>query len=211
MEVIPALNCLDFHEIESRFAILKKIRPEGGWVHLDVADGKFTYNITWADPKKWGEVGYGLKLEVHLMVEEPESQVPAWLEAGAKRVIVHLETAANLEHIAELCAAKGAEFVISSSPETFTERMRPLFGKFSKFQVLAVSPGLAGQKFLPMVLEKVRFIRRELPNAWIELDGGVNQETARQAKDAGVDAVVAATYIFNEKDPKTALAILEHI
>jgi len=211
MEVIPALNCIDFHEVEERFRILKSVRPEGGWVHLDVADGKFTYNVTWADPKKWAEVGYGLKLEVHLMVEEPEEAVPLWLEAGAKRIIVHLETAANLEHIAELCAAKNADFVISSSPETFTERMRPLFGKFTKFQVLAVSPGLAGQKFLPMVLEKVRFIRKELPNAWIELDGGVNMENARQAKEAGVDAVVVASYIFGNENPKLALSMLEHI
>jgi len=211
MEVIPALNCLDFHEVENRFAILKEIRPAGGWVHLDVADGKFTYNKTWADPQKWPSIGYGLKLEVHLMVEEPESQVPLWLEAGAKRVIVHLETTADMQHIAALCAAKNAEFVISSSPETFTERMRPLLGPYTKFQVLAVSPGLAGQKFLPMVLDKVRFIRRDLPNAWIELDGGVNAETARLAKEAGVDAVVVATYIFANENPKLALSMLEHI
>ncbi|MBI4094382.1 MAG: ribulose-phosphate 3-epimerase [Candidatus Liptonbacteria bacterium] len=211
MQVIPAINCLDGECVEEAVVAAKKFLPQDGWLHLDVADARFTYNRTWGDAEGWNKLGAGMNLEVHLMVEEPETLVPAWLHAGAKRVIVHVEAAANVGHIAALCKKAEAELMLASNPETSAEALRPYAGKVQSFQVLAVHPGLAGQKFLPLALQKVRFLKKEYPKAKVEVDGGINLETARLAKEAGVDSVAAATFIFGSESPAAAYAMLAGI
>lgn len=211
MEVVPAINCMDRDCVEEKVAAARRFLPRGGWVHLDVADARFTYNRTWANPAQWREIGEGLSVEVHLMVEEPESAAEAWLQAGAKRIIVHIETAANIRYIAKRCKEAGAELMLASNPETPSERFRPYLSTVKSFQVLAVHPGLAGQKFLPMALEKARFLKKETPKTKVEVDGGINLETARLAKEAGADSVAAATFIFGSESPAAAYAMLAGI
>ena len=211
MEILPVINCSDKECLEQRVQALHTILPSGGWVHVDVADGRITFHKPWVSPEWWEKVGMGLKLEVHLMVEEPEEAVKVWLRAGAKRVIVHLETVANVEHIAALCKGAGAALMLSVNPETSVERLRPYFDAIREYQVLAVNPGLAGQKFLPLTMEKVRVIRRDVPEARIEVDGGIIPETARIAKAAGADAATSSSFIFDNEDPKLALAMLAQI
>lgn len=205
MKVIPAINCQykDFECVAEKVRAAEKFSD---WVHLDVADAKFTYNKTWDEAARWPELKTKLNLEVHLMVEEPEKISELWLKAGAKRLIVHLETISekSFREISALAKNFGAEIMISSNPETPAEDMRPYFGKISGFQVLAVHPGLAGQKFQASALEKIKFLRRELPNATIEVDGGVNLETAKLVKDAGADVVAAASYVFGSDNPEKA-------
>ena len=211
MEVIPVLNCLDKHEADEKIKVLHAILPSGGWIHLDVADGRFTYHKSWADPHAWEKLAWSVKLEVHLMVEEPEHAVPVWIKAGAKRIIVHLETVPNMEHIIEECKNAGVELMLATNPETPVVRLEPYFKTISEFQVLAVHPGLAGQKFLPLTMEKVKLLRKEMPHARIEVDGGITAETARVAKAAGADAVACGTFIFTSDDPKLAFSMLQHI
>lgn len=208
MQVIPAINCHegDFDCVKEKIRTAEQLYPEPveGWVHLDVADGIFTYNKTWCDPTRWMEIETSLKLEVHLMVEEPEIATEAWMMAGAKRVIVHLETLheKSAEHIASLAARHGAEVMLALNPETPAEEALLYAPHVTGFQLLAVHPGLAGQTFLPLVLEKIKLLHRDFPNATIEVDGGINPETARMAKNAGADIVVAASYIFDSEQPE---------
>lgn len=201
MEVIPVINCLDSECVEKR---LKSAETFAAWVHVDVSDARFTFGRSWGDASAWQKIGKGISAEIHLMVEEPEKAVRSWLEAGAKRLIVHVETVNenSFEEIENAAKKYGAELMLAISPETPVEKLKPYFGKVSEFQVLAVCAGPAGQKFLLLALDKIRFLRKELPNAKIEVDGGINLETAGFTKEAGADIVTAATYIFNSDNPK---------
>lgn len=213
MEVIPVINCPDVECAAERVKQISEFLDEKGWVHLDVADARFTFGKSWGDPAGWRNFGKKFNLEVHLMVEQPEKIVEGWARAGAKRFIVHAETltAGSAKEILKIVKKYKAEVMLSSNPETSAEALRPYFKDFSEFQVLAVYPGPAGQKFLPTVLEKIRFLRREMPNAKIEVDGGINPETARLVKEAGANVVAVATYLFGSPDLGAAFKELEKV
>ena len=213
MQVLPVINCLDFNCVESELEKFKSFLKEGEWVKIDIADGKFTFHKTWDDPEIWKKLQPNYKLEVHLMVEEPEKFIGPWLGAGAKKLIVHIETLKpeTLENILTAAKSAGAEIVLASNPDTPPEKLRPYLNVTDYFQVLAVNPGLAGQKFLPTVLEKIKFLRREAPSAKIEVDGGINLETAKLVKNAGADAVAVASYILDNGDQKKAYEELVEI
>lgn len=212
MQIIPALNCLDVESLGQWLEKAGSFLPPGGWIHLDISDGKFTPVTTWNDPAAWQELAgrYGFSLEVHLMVEKPEEVLEEWLGAGAKRVVVHVETLTPvlLHDMLVACGSYKADVMLSSNPDTPVESLRPFVRAVSYFQVLAVYPGLSGQKFLPYALEKIAFLRAVRPFAKIEVDGGINPETAKLCKDAGADFVAAASYIFWGEKPKEAYSEL---
>jgi ribulose-phosphate 3-epimerase len=213
MLIIPVVNCPDRACAEERIAAAKTFLKKKDFLHIDVADGVFTFHKTWNDPEGWAALRSPFPLEVHLMVEHPEEWIAPWLAAGAKRFIVHIETIDedSLKNIAAACKAGRAELVLSSNPETPADEFTPYLHMTSRFQVLCVNPGLAGQKFLPLVLEKVKWLKYALPDAIIEVDGGVTPETAKWAKDAGADIIVSASHIFGSKDPKKAYKELKKI
>jgi ribulose-phosphate 3-epimerase len=213
MEIIPVLNCPDRADAEEKIAVAKKFLKEGDFLHIDVADGIFTFHKTWNDPAGWAALRSPFPVEVHLMVEHPEEWIAPWLAAGAKRFIVHAETIDkdSFKLIAAKCAAGHAELILSSNPETPPEDLTPYLHDISRFQVLCVIPGLAGQKFLPLALDKVKWLKYALPDAIIEVDGGIMPETARWAKDVGADTIVSASYIFGSKDPGKAYEELKRI
>lgn len=213
MQIVPVLNCADRHDAEKRILVAQTFLTEGDFLHIDVADGIFTFHKTWNDPLGWQALHIPFPLEVHLMVEHPEAWILPWLMAGAMRFIVHIETidADSFHAIAAECAAQNAELMLSSDPETPQEEFTPYLHEMSRFQVLCVNPGLAGQKFLPLALEKVKWLKYALPHAIIEVDGGITPETAQWARDAGADIVVSASYIFGSQDPKGAYEELKNI
>lgn len=205
MEIIPAINCHrdDIGCVKATLEVAFSFLKKDGWVHLDVTDGIFTFNKTWGDRKGWANMRVSFNTEVHLMVEHPENYAQPWVAAGAKRLIVHVETITpeSLKEILKFAGAR-AEVMISSNPETPIENLERYMDTVSAFQVLAVNPGLAGQKFLPTVLDKIRFLRKNSPDAKIEVDGGINLETGKLAVVAGADILVAASYIFGSDNPK---------
>jgi len=216
MQVIPALNCQDVHCIIDKLHIVQKYLPNDGWIHLDVADAAFTYNRTWGVARVWREVVdhiplRDIKLEVHLMVEHPEKVIEEWLEAGARRVVVHVEAIQDFNYLKSRCDEKGTELMISLIPETPVQKLESYFEKCKAYQVLAVHPGLAGQKFLPVALEKIKFLRERLPDATIEVDGGVNVETGIKAKTHGANILISASAIFESHDPRIMYEHLMHL
>ncbi len=209
VDIIPAINCLDWQCVQPKVRAAERFAE---WIHLDVADGSFTFNKTWRDPLAWRELGTSLKLEVHLMVEHPEKFAEDWLRAGAHRIIFHVEA---LEHnavheILEIGKSYGAHVMLASNPETKLEELVSYFKQFSEFQALAVHPGFAGQKFLPLVLQKVKALREKLPHATIEIDGGITAEIAKAARIAGASIIVSASYIWSSADPKKAYESLKY-
>lgn len=213
MKVIPVINCPDFHCVRERVDVARTFLDNGAFLHLDVADGAFTFHKTWANPTEWANLRAPFALEVHLMVERPEKYIEPWLAAGARRFIVHIETVTegSFNEISQKCKKRGAEIMLSSNPETGARKMEPFFKHTSNFQVLSVHPGPAAQKFLSLTLDKVRFLRRKVPGATIEVDGGVTPAIARRAKAAGADVVVSATYIFKSGDPAAAYKEIENL
>ncbi len=213
MEVLPVINCPNLRCVRERVDAAKAFLENGTFFHLDVADGAFTRHKTWASPTEWANLRAPFNLEVHLMVERPETYIDRWLAVGARRFIMHVETIKEktFNAIREKCVAHGAEVMLALNPETSVKKLEPYFGKIARFQVLAVYPGPAGQKFLPLTLAKVRFLRRKMPHAIIEVDGGIVPQTARRAKAAGADVVVSGNYIFGNDDPAAAYGNLVHL
>lgn len=210
MEIIPAINCQNEEEVADR---AREISGFADWAHIDVSDGAFTFNKSWGDAKAWPKVGRDLNLEVHLMVEEPEKEIDAWLRVGVKRFVIHLEAVneKTLAEIKEKTDKEKVELMLSIRPETPAEKLMSYFKDISEFQILAVYPGPSGQNFQPLVAKKIKFLRHEMPNATIEVDGGINEETARLAKESGADIAVSASYIFNSPDPEAAFKKLSSI
>lgn len=225
MNVAVAINCDNFDCATEKIKKAREFLTEGDWLHLDVADGRFTFNKTWADPKAWLDFNLNFPLEVHLMVEEPEKVIDEWIKAGAKRIIIHLESVAGypvigpasvetidtIRDIAKKCSGKNVSLMVAVNPETPLEGIGEYLKNFSEFLILAVHPGLSGQKFLPLVLEKVRFLREKFPGARIEVDGGINLENARRAKEVGADIVASSSYIFWDSNPAEAYKKLKEI
>jgi len=213
MKVLPVINCTDFESVRERIEIAKTFLEEGHFLHLDVADGAFTFHKTWGNPTEWANLRVPFNLEVHLMVERPERYIEQWLAAGAKRFIIHIETTErnSFEWILQICKKRGVEVMLSSSPETPMKKLEPYCKHCTLFQVLSVHPGPTAQKFLPLTLEKIRFLRRRVPDATIEVDGGITPATARRAKAAGADVVVSGSYIFGSDDPAAAYDDLVHL
>jgi ribulose-phosphate 3-epimerase len=211
-KILPSINCHfgDDRAVAARVRDIENIFTTAGtpveekMAHFDVADGAFTFYKSWDGPEDLAGIKPAFDFEVHLMVEDPRSETERWLAAGAKRIIAHLEVTPLplFAAIAALAQAAGAEAVLALNPETPITEAVPYFGSTSNFLILAVHPGLSGQKFLSLVLEKVEFLRREAPNAKIEVDGGVNLETARAAIAAGADSLVSGSDIFDNSDPE---------
>lgn len=205
MKVIPAINCPDFVCAKTR---IRKAEAFAEWIHVDVVDGKFAPPVTWGNPEEFAALKTPLKLEVHLMVEDPEGALDGWLRAGASRVVVHLESLKDPVYVLERCKKFGAEVFLGINPGTEVERALAHAGDFKGFLILAVSPGCSGEPFQEAMLEKIKFLRAHVPDAILEVDGGVNNETAPRIKAAGADILISASYIFSADDPKNAYNVL---
>jgi ribulose-phosphate 3-epimerase len=213
MGILPVVNCSDFTSVKDTVEKAKKFLPEGSFLHCDIADAAFTFHKTWNNPTEWANLRAPYQIEVHLMVEHPELQIAPWIAAGARRFVIHFEsvTDESLVQIFDACDKRGVGVALASNPETTVDRLAPYLKHFPMFQVLCVHPGLAGQPFLTMMTEKIAWLRREYPNAIIEIDGGMNAETARLVKTAGADLIVSSSYIFGGGDPKTSYEILRQV
>lgn len=208
MQIIPAINAPDLKTAEKQ---IKQAAEFSERVHLDITDGVFSPAQIWGNPDGLLELRSTnhelgkLKFEVHLMVSSPEGVIDSWLRTGVvKRVIIHLEAMADSVYILAKCKKYGAEAMLAISPGTDVERLLAYKDDFNNFQILAVAPGWAGQKFNEKMIDKIKFIRRNMPNAIIEVDGGINPETAKLAKVAGADILVSASYIFSHDNPRKA-------
>ncbi|MBI5079455.1 ribulose-phosphate 3-epimerase [Candidatus Wolfebacteria bacterium] len=211
MKIIPAINCPDFDCVKEK---LEKAAEFSDWAQIDVADGKFTPHKTWnnledilnlksAFARSKSQEGpiLNLNLEIHLMTENPQDAIDDWFKAGAKRIIVHLEVVQDLE-LFKNKNLKPCEIGLAINPETPVEKLVPYLGDIKFIQALAVNPGLSGQKFQPSVLEKIKFLKKNYPDVIIEVDGGINLETAKLCKEAGADILVSGSYVWNSENKK---------
>ncbi len=193
-EIIPAINTDSFEEVKRR---IKLVEPYTKWVQLDIADGTFTKNTTWHNPQDLLGLETSLKIEVHLMIGDIEERIEEWLIASVKRIIFHLETVKDPDFVFGKIKEAGKEVGLAIGPDTPWTKLAPYLDKIDLIQILGVYPGLAGQEFQEDNFDKIRHLRKEQPNCIIEVDGGMNKETARKAVEAGANIIVAASAIFN--------------
>lgn len=211
MFIIPAINEKDFKEIQKKLQIASRFSR---WVQLDVADGKFVARQTWNNPADVKNIK--LNLEIHLMTENPVESIKDWVKAGAKRIIVHWE-ATKIAYGSRICKfresdfrnIKNTEIGLAVNPQTPIEGLSSALKNFKFVLILAVEPGLSGQKFQHRVLEKVKFLKKKFPDIIVEVDGGINLETAILAKKEGADIVAVSSFIWSSPNPKIAFEKLK--
>lgn len=235
MQVIPGINCPDFECLRRRINQVREIfesepafdeAAAGRWVHIDVADGRFTRTKTWNNPEELdflGEEIQDLKLEIHLMVEEPQAAVEDWLRHGAARIIVQFEALKDgslppvqeiegrWEIICDKIEREGRELALSISPATPVYVLTPYLKAVSLVQLLAVEPGPAGQKFNPIVVQKLKELKQREPDLKVEVDGGINLETAKLVKKAGADVIVSVSHLWGSENPKETFNKLKNV
>ncbi len=171
------------------------------WIHIDVIDGHFAPNITMGPfiVETCRRITK-MPLDVHLMIEKPERYLEAFINAGADRLTVHIETCPHIFRTLEDIRRLGCKVGVSLNPGTPASSIKEIVHLVDMVLVMTVSPGFSGQKYIPSQLEKIREIRQMLddknPQACIEVDGGITAETLPAVRDAGAEVFVVATAIF---------------
>ncbi|MDI6821178.1 MAG: ribulose-phosphate 3-epimerase [Patescibacteria group bacterium] len=205
MVIIPVANCPDFKCVKKRISQIKEMGS--AWVHIDITDNKFTETVTWSEPNDLLKIKNelsGLNIEVHLMIERPEDVLESWLKAGVKRVIVHVEAVNNFEFLKSKCREAQVGLMLALKPTTPISEIYPYFDELEFVQILAVMPGPSGQAFDDCVLEKIRTVKQRASNIVIEVDGGINLETAKSSIEVGAEIITSGSYIFGSRNPEKA-------
>ncbi len=207
-EIIPSINVLTFEEVKKR---IKQVEPYVSWCHLDVTDGVFSTHPTWRDPADLALLDTALRVEVHLMVENPEAILDKWLVYPVKRIIVHAEASRDVDGIINACKKAGIECGVAVNRETPVNALLPWAEKADVLQILAVRPGPSGQGMGGEIIEKIAHLRALCPGCMLEVDGGINRETAEKVIIAGADIIVAGSVIFNSTDIGGTIAALHSL
>jgi ribulose-phosphate 3-epimerase len=199
--VIPSINRENFADAMHD---IKAIERNARWAHLDVQDGRFVSRVTWNNPADLEGLKTSMKFEAHLMVEDPEIVAVDWLKAGVSRIIAHCEAIKDADAFRDVCALHGAEVGVAINPDTPLDTVIPYVAKFPFVLFLSVMPGPSGQEFIPATLDRIAALRSKFSDVTIEIDGGINLETALLARKAGANHFVSGGYIYSSPDPASA-------
>ncbi|TSC79723.1 MAG: ribulose-phosphate 3-epimerase [Parcubacteria group bacterium Gr01-1014_29] len=202
VEIIPSINAETFAEVQKK---IRLVEPYVSWVHLDVADGSFTDITLWHNPDDLLEFQTPLFIEVHLMLDRIDERADEWLKPNVRRLIFHREASRDPDTVIEACRRADIQPGIAIRPDTPVEDVFPYLAKIDLVQTLAVVPGRAGQKFIPETLSKISALRYACSACRVEVDGGIDTNTALQVVRAGADTLVVASAIFNTSDIKKAV------
>jgi len=214
IEIIPSILSADFARLGEEIA---RVERGGATVlHLDVMDGHFVPNLTIGPPVVASiRKVTRLHLNVHLMIEEPERHIPAFVEAGADSISVHYESCRHLDGVLGLIHNQGLRAGIVLNPSTPVSALQDVLEVADYVLLMSVNPGFGGQKLIPYVLDKVRELdrlRREkgltLP---IQIDGGVHRENLAEVIRAGCDWIVTGSALFHSSDPEAAMRRMREI
>ena len=203
IKISPSILSADFGRLGEQVA--EASRSGADYIHVDIMDGHFVPNLTIgpiivSGIRPWTE----LPLDVHLMIEEPDRLIPDFAKAGANILTVHPEACRHLHRVIYQIKDLGARAGISLNPGTPASALEPVVGDVDLVLVMTVNPGFGGQKYIHSVTSKIAKVRRMLDEAGsgaeLEVDGGINAETASKAVEAGARVLVAGSAVFNDRD-----------
>ena len=202
IKVAPSLLAADYLRIGED--IRRMAEAGADWLHFDVMDGSFVPNISFGQDMARHAATCGLPVDAHLMIVNPEKYIDAFAAAGAKLITVHAEATVHLHRALQQIRAAGCLAGVALNPATSPECLRYVLGDFDLALVMTVNPGYGGQKLIPACIDKVAEVRSMLNGAGvdaiIEVDGGVNLETAPKLVAAGADMLVAGSALYGAAD-----------
>lgn len=207
--ISPSILSADFTELGRDVRAIE----DGGadWIHVDVMDGHFVPNISIGVPvvKSLGKVAR-IPLDVHLMIENPEKYIEPFAKAGAHIITFHYEaTQDKTDEVIELICSFGCKVGISIKPKTNQDVLIPYLDKIDMVLVMTVEPGFGGQEFMGYCAQKIPYIRAKAPESLIvQVDGGINEQTAKVCKGLGANSLVAGSYIYGSDDIKASIESL---
>lgn len=210
--ISPSLLSADFGNLQRDLDMLNA--SEADWYHLDVMDGVFVPNISFGFPVMQAMAKHAKKpLDVHLMIVQPEKFIPEVKALGAKVMSVHIEACTHLHRVVQQIKDAGMMAGVVLNPHTPVSSLEEIITEVDLVLIMSVNPGFGGQAFIESSVEKVRRLRalidRTGSKALIEIDGGVNRETAKRLVEAGADVLVAGSAVFGAPDPAAEIVALK--
>ena len=212
IKISPSILSADFAKLGEELTNISKAGAD--YIHIDVMDGSFVPNITIGNEVvKALRPFSALPFDVHLMINNPDNHVKAFAEAGADIITIHAEASTHLDRSISLIKSFGKKAGVSIVPSTNEDVLDYILDKVDLILVMTVNPGFGGQKFLNSQLKKITNIRNKVTqsgrNIDLQVDGGINPETAKLVIEAGADVLVSGSYIFKSGNYQEAISKLK--
>lgn len=212
--VSPSLLSADFLHLSKDIEMVNQSQAD--WFHLDIMDGVFVPNISYGLPVVSQIKKMATKpLDVHLMIVQPERYIEAFHKAGADILTVHYEACTHLHRTIQQIKQQGMKAGVSLNPHTPVMLLEDIIRDIDVVLLMSVNPGFGGQPFIEQTINKVERLRKLIVESnartLIEIDGGVNFETGKRLVDAGADALVAGSFVFNSPNPEANIKGLKEL